>query len=223
MDKSFSIIRQSLIEWYPVNEKDKTLLINKGDSTLDELLGKKSQLTTVDDYDSLKKADTDYDIILLYDLYGFCIENDVAVKDMIATVSEHRGDNGTILLAMENKLGMRYFAGCDEEQKGGFFTGIEDYSSWECTIRPLSKHEVEDILRELKLCNYKFYYPYPDYKYPTIIYSDECLPKEGELSRNIRNLDKDRYVMFDERRAFDSVIKAGLFKEFSNSYLVVIN
>ena len=70
--------------------------------------------------------------------------------------------------------------------------------------------------------DYKFYYPYPDYKYPTMLFTDECLPKEGELFRNIRNIDRDRYVMFDEKKAFDSVIKAGLFPEFSNSYLMLI-
>ena len=31
---------------------------------------------------------------------------------------------------------------------------------------------------------------------------------------------QDRIVLFDETRAFDSIIKAGLFPEFSNSFLV---
>ena len=37
---------------------------------------------------------------------------------------------------------------------------------------------------------------------------------------NQRNFDTDRIVLFDETRAFDSIIKAGLFPEFSNSFLV---
>ena len=130
---------------------------------------------------------------------------------------------GTLFVAMENKLGMKYFAGCQEEQKGGFYVGIEDYSAWDSNIHPMSKKELEDMLGELDVRSYRFYYPYPDYKYPTIIYTDDCLPKEGELYRNIRNIDRDRYVIFDEKRAFDSVIKAGLFPEFSNSYLISIN
>lgn len=34
------------------------------------------------------------------------------------------------------------------------------------------------------------------------IYSDEYLPKTDELTMNIRNFDRDRYVMFDEEKAF---------------------
>ena len=39
---------------------------------------------------------------------------------------------------------------------------------------------------------------------------------------NIRNFDRDRYVMFDEEKAFGTVIKEGLFSEFSNSFMVTI-
>ena len=54
------------------------------------------------------------------------------------------------------------------------------------------------------------------------IYSDEYLPKVGELRDNRRNFDRERYLLFDESKAYDSIIKDGLFPIFSNSYLVVI-
>ena len=54
------------------------------------------------------------------------------------------------------------------------------------------------------------------------IYSDEYLPKTDELTMNTRNFDRDRYVMFDEEKAFGTVIKEGLFSEFSNSFMVTI-
>ena len=67
-----------------------------------------------------------------------------------------------------------------------------------------------------------FYYPYPDYKFPEVIYSDNYLPKLGELNNNIVNYDQERTVLFDETKAFNSVIKAGLFPEFCNSFLIII-
>ncbi len=70
--------------------------------------------------------------------------------------------------------------------------------------------------------DYKFYYPYPDYKLPSVIYSDEYLPKQGELNRNICNFDRDRLVLFDEGKVFDQVIKDGLFPLYSNSFFIEI-
>lgn len=223
MEDKYKVIRQSLIEWYPFKKDDKVLLINSGDSSLDELLEQRCQLSVNDDYNKLSGIKGEFDIVVMYDLYDFCIESNVKVKDMMDKLLSLKTSQGTLFMALENKLGMKYFAGCQEEQKGGFYTGIEDYSSWDSHIHPLSKKELEDIISELNVSSFRFYYPYPDYKYPTIIYTDECLPKEGELYRNIRNIDRDRYVIFDEKRAFDSVIKAGLFPEFSNSYLISIN
>ncbi len=219
------MIRQSLIEWFPINENDNVLLINASDSSLDEFLEAKCKLTSIKKHGELENAinkQTEYDTVILYDLYGFCIDSDIRVDEMIKKALLVKKKEGTLLMALENKLGMKYFAGCQEEQNGGYYVGIEDYSNWDSVIKPMSKKEIEDVLNEIGDIEYKFYYPYPDYKYPTIIYTDDCLPKEGELFRNIRNIDRDRYIMFDERRAFDSVIKAGLFPEFSNSYLISI-
>ena len=67
-----------------------------------------------------------------------------------------------------------------------------------------------------------FYYPYPDYKFMTTVYSDAYLPGRGELSNNLRNFDRDRMLLFDEKSAFDGIVEEGLFSVFSNSYLAVI-
>lgn len=225
MIDDFKMIRQSLIEWYPINSDDNMLLINGKDSAIDELMGSRCHLRIADDYKSVESLIDEskrYDVILMYDLYDFLIANNISFGDMLIKLLQLKDDKGILLLALENKLGMKYWAGCQEEQKGGVYVGIEDYSTWEGDIKPMSKKEIEELLDNIEGISYEFYYPYPDYKYPTIIYSDDCLPKEGELFRNIRNVDRERLVVFDERRAFDSVIKAGLFPEFSNSYLISI-
>lgn len=59
-----------------------------------------------------------------------------------------------------------------------------------------------------------FYYPYPDYKFMTTVYSDAYLPGRGELSNNLRNFDRDRMLLFDEKSAFDGIVEEGLFSVF---------
>ena len=55
----------------------------------------------------------------------------------------------------------------------------------------------------------------------TTLYSDRYLPKVGELSNNIRNFDRDRMLLFDEKKVFDMLIREGLFGQYSNSFLVM--
>ncbi len=218
----FNVIRRSLLEWY--DSEGEVLIINESEGFLSECFSSEGTVKNISDFSSFgemcEKADK-FDLIVMYDLYDFCIKNETPVRDMIEKLLSVKKEDGTLFLAMENKLGLKYFAGCPEEQKGEYYIGIEDYNDFGTDICPLSKKETEDILTSLGV-DYRFYYPYPDYKYPTVIFTDDCPPKEGELFRNIRNIDRDRYVMFDERHAFDSIIKAGLFPDLANSFLIAI-
>ena len=127
-------------------------------------------------------------------------------------------ENGKCYLADANRLGLRYFAGCQDEYRQGYFAGIEGYGE-EAAERCYTRKEYEAMLQEAGFTEWSCYYPYPDHKFPASIYSDAWLPKTGELNDNQRNYDKDRYQLFDERRAFDTIIKEGLFSEFANSFL----
>ena len=47
------------------------------------------------------------------------------------------------------------------------------------------------------------------------------IPKKGELKDNFCNFDRPRIQLFNEERVYDSLVDAGLFPEFSNSFLVI--
>ena len=54
------------------------------------------------------------------------------------------------------------------------------------------------------------------------IYSDKRLPQKGELKDNFCNFDRFRIQLFNESRVYDSLVDAGLFPEFSNSFLLLV-
>ncbi len=56
----------------------------------------------------------------------------------------------------------------------------------------------------------------------TCLFSDERLPKVGELSSNLQNFDRDRLLLFDEKKVFDTIIQEGQFPLFSNSYMLLL-
>ena len=139
--------------------------------------------------------------------------------DILKRVLRHLKKDGYLIIAIENQLGLKYFAGCKEDHTGGFFDGIEGYRETE-GVRTFSRDALKTLLEE---SGYKsrFYYPYPDYKLPHTIYSDDRLPGPGELNTNMRNFDADRIVTFDESRVFDTLIENGKFTDFANSFLVM--
>lgn len=127
--------------------------------------------------------------------------------------------NGKVLIAIENQLGLKYFAGCREDHVGKYFEGIEGYTTTN-SVKTFSKKVLKEIIEGSGYENIQFAYPYPDYKLPTTIYTDDFLPVKGELVNNLRNFDADRMVFFDETKVWDTMIEAGLFHEFSNSFFV---
>lgn len=128
---------------------------------------------------------------------------------------------GRIIIAIENKYGLKYFAGCKEDHLGTYFSGIENYADGG-GVRTFSRQGLERIFQNCGVSEYHFYYPYPDYKFMISLYSDHYLPRKGELCDNLRNFDNDRMVLFDEKNAFDGLVSDGLFPVFANSYVAVI-
>ena len=68
----------------------------------------------------------------------------------------------------------------------------------------------------------KWYFPFPDYKLPMTIYSEERLPVKGELNRMETNFDRLRLQLFQESPVYDSLLDNDLFPQFSNSFLLLI-
>ncbi len=170
------------------------------------------------------KLERDYDFICLTGVFEYgqsYIGGDAPYEDYLKLLLGHLAPGGRILIAIENKYGLKYFAGCKEDHLGTYFSGIENYPGGE-RVRTFGRNGLERIFQSCGVKEYHFYYPYPDYKFMKMLYSDEYLPGKGELAYNIRNFDRDRMLLFDEKRAFDGLTEEGLFPLFSNSYLAVI-
>ncbi|MEW3562678.1 class I SAM-dependent methyltransferase, partial [Enterococcus avium] len=75
-------------------------------------------------------------------------------------------------------------------------------------------------LEEL-LAGGSFYYPMPDYKLPSVIYSDRYLPKKGDLTGMPALYDYPEYLLMDVGAAYDAVCEDGQFENFANSFLVI--
>lgn len=245
-----SSIRENIIDWIPFTKQDKVLEIGSGCGAITGALsGKAGSVTCVElskkrsminayrnmdcenvtihvgnfkDIEPTLPCDFDYICLIGVFEYGQSyMGTENPYEDFLCIVRKHLKENGRILIAIENKLGMKYFAGCREDHLGSYFSGIENYADGG-GVRTFSRRGLERIFKNCGINQYHFYYPYPDYKLMTTLYSDVYLPGKGELCNNLRNFDRDRMLLFNEKNAFDGVVEDGYFPIFSNSYLVVL-
>lgn len=245
----FSSIRTNIMSWMPITKDMKVLEIGSGCGAITGTIAQKAGSVTcvelsrkrslINAYrnrekdnieirlgnfeDVEKKLDTDYDMITLIGVFEYAqgyISSADPYHDFLSIILRHLKPGGQLVMAIENRLGMKYFAGATEDHSGQYFEGMEGYSDTS-RARTFAKPELEEILSGCGLSDYTFYYPYPDYKFPMSVYSDYYLPKRGELRTNLANFDRERLILFDETQAFDSLVDSGLFPLFANSFLVV--
>ncbi len=131
-------------------------------------------------------------------------------------LKQHLKPDGHLVLAADNRFGLKYWAGAKEPHTGQYFDSLEGRGT------SFTKKELETILAGSGFAEYEFYYPYPERWFPMSLYSDQWLPKKGELNQNLRNFEGERMVLFDEEQVFDQLIADGRFPEFSNTYLLIV-
>lgn len=244
-----SDIRGNIVDWIPFTKEDKILEIGSGCGAITGTLARKAgkvdcielsrarSLINAERYKSFDNIDIKvgnfqdientltekYDYITLIGVLEYAasyISSEHPYEEFLKIIKNHLKDGGKIITAIENKYGLKYWAGCKEDHLGTYYSGIEGYVGVD-SVRTFSKKGLEKLFEECGMTDIKFYYPYPDYKLPLELYSDEYLPKLGSLTNNFRNFDSERMIVFDESKVFDNLIADGMFDIFSNSFLVI--
>lgn len=246
----FSPLRTNIIDWIPFKKTDKVLEIGAGCGAITGALAKRAGSVTCVDLSKKRSMvnayrnrnaenitimvgnfkdiephlDKDFDYVLLIGVFEYgqaYIGGAAPYENFMRICNCHRKFDGRLIIAIENKFGLKYWAGCREDHLGTYFSGLEGYHLGGAA-RTFTRHGLEKILDKVGIHEYAFYYPYPDYKFATTIYSDKYLPKKGELSNNLRNFDRERVLVFDEKQVFDEILDEDEFPLFANSYLLVV-
>lgn len=242
-----SDIRENLLEWYPFKKGADLLEVGAGCGALTGLFSRRVRTVTCIELSEKRSIinaernkdrnnieikignfedivlDKKYDYITLIGVWeyaGLYVSGDESYVSMIKKVKEYLKPDGKIIVAIENKMGMKYFNGAVEDHTAQMYSGINDYVG-EKKVRTFSKPEIESILKEAEIDNTVFYYPLADYKIPDVIYSDSIFPKAGEVRYYKKEYSDCRVYNFYDATAFDQVCNDGMFDYFSNSFLFI--
>lgn len=241
----FSHLRQNVLNWYNFDENASILEVGGGLGAITGLLCEKcSDVTVVElskrrsqinferhkQYDNLEiivgdindiSFDKKFDYITLIGVleYAACFSD--AENPYQATLNNLKKllkPNGKIIIAIENRLGIKYFSGASEDHVGQYFEGINGYPA-SSSIKTFSKRELTKILNSCELSS-KFYYALPDYKFVDTLYSDKALdmftPSDFfELTKS-----NERVRLFDENTVLAELSKSHIADNFMNSFIV---
>lgn len=240
-----SSIRENILNWYPFSKEESAIEIGAGCGAITGVLCRKlGEVVSVDlskrrskinyerhkNYENLEiiignfndiVLEKQYDYVILNGVFEYAIsftESDSPYNDFLRHISRFLKPNGKFLIAIENRLGLKYFNGAKEDHTGNYFLGLNNYVGNQ-SVRTFSKKEITELLEEEGYKYSRFYYPYPDYKFPNEIFTDETI-NMNQYGRPYINIEDDRYWLFDEYEVGKTLIKEDIRNIFANSFLV---
>lgn len=239
----FSEIRTNIIKWYPFNQHTKVLEIGANYGELTQELVKRCENVTALEFTKIKaeciskrlediknlniilttdlkrtKIDDKFDYITLIGISEYAeklgFEN---LSQMLKWSYDHLTENGKILCAIDNEFGVKYLAGSTKSKEEVPFANYKQYVKKDYKL--YGKTQLEDMLIDNNLKNYKFYYPVPNYNLTHLIYTDKYLPRQGNYDIYYR---EDEEILFNEQTMLNEAIKNRKFDFLTNSFLIEI-
>lgn len=134
-------------------------------------------------------------------------------------------DDGLLLLAIENSLGLKYWNGAREDHSGRVHESIEGYPDLR-TASAFNARQLERMARQAGFDATELLLPFPDYKLPRVVLDGGVDHEELGLHNWVDTLTTDRgfddrVQHFSERLALREVVRAGLLRDLANSFLLL--
>lgn len=242
---------QNILNWYKFNQDDEILEIggNLGELTSRFCQNVKS-VTTIEpnsinaeeiskkceNYNNLEiiknnfkniELEKQYDKIILIGITSRIKEifgENISLEQIIKKLEKNLKQNGKFIIAIDNKFGLRYFAGNPENVLNKKFISLIGYNNEQEKIETFTKKKLENILKKLGY-NYNFYYPLPDYKMPDVIFSDKQLPQYNSVDKYNPYYTEKSTIIINEIDVFREILKDNpeMFEFFTNSFLIEIS
>ena len=237
--------RENILNWYPFQKDADLLEIGAGCGAISGMLCERVNTVTAVELSKRRAAINytrnkektnleiwvgnlndmqfphQYDYVVLNGVLEYAMsftEGKTPYRSFLNYILSFLKPEGVVLIAIENRLGLKYFAGAPEDHTDSFYLGLNEYSGND-SVRTFSKGELSGLLDECGLTEKRFYYPYPDYKFPNEIFTDETIGTCG-YGKDYYNFAENRMLLFDEAAVAESIAKEPAAGVFANSFLV---
>ena len=168
-----------------------------------------------------------FDLILVIGVLEYATNHPAAPAGFLKKLSQLLNPDGSIVIAIENQMGLAYWMGANEDHLNEPWVGLEGYVSTS-TVKTFSKPVLSSLLTDAGFKHQNWLYPFPDYKLPLTILSDRAYMENDrvDLIDQLVGTPVDRsrsgvLPFFDTRALHRQVIESDMGQDMSNSFLVV--
>ena len=211
----------NILNWYPFEKNQRVLEIANEIEKLTEMLRKKCNIVkSIKQLSELDYIEEKFDIVTMIGINEY---QKIDLENLVIRLEKVLNPDGKILIAVDNKFGLRFWAGNPEKILNQKFTSLIGYNNETLKTETYTKKYIENILKGIGY-NTRFYYPLPDYKLPNVIFTDEQLPEYNSIDKyNPYFLEKSD-ILFNEIDVFREILKTNkeMFTFFANSFLIEI-
>lgn len=175
----------------------------------------------------------EYDVVTLIGvleyarLYFPAREGVDPVDALLARARQFLKPQGVLIVAIENQLGLKYFSGYAEDHTSQLMQGIEDRYSMDGVVT-FGRVELSQRLQASGFAEQRWWFPFPDYKLPTLLLSENLLTQDSAIdiapllsSALAADAQHPELSLFSLELASQAISRNRLFGELSNSFLVI--
>lgn len=194
----------------------------------------KARIRDLDNVQVCSDSFTDFQCDTLFDLITFIgvleyspsfFIGDNPVLQALQKAYNKLEPDGSLVIAIENQLGLKYFNGAAEDHTGKAFKGINNLYP-PGTAQTFGRKDLHEILSQAGFENIEFIYPFPDYKLPQLLLREESFESSdfdlsyllGQYPAQDYGFDSDK--LFMESRVWNLAAKNNLVRDLANSFLI---
>ncbi len=246
---SMKNIKENLLNWYPFKENATILQIGGSNEELTNYLCNICKKVTIIEFSKEKanailnkeeeqknleiivgnlediKLEEKFDYIIMIGTLEYANiimrNKKQAEYELINYCKNRLNFDGTILIAVDNKMGVKYLAGGKSKHCEKVYDSIKNRFS---NGKLFSKRELDELIEKVGIKNKRYYYPLPNYEMPNLIISEETLVKSTDSKLNYNSVyEEGSLVVQDEIKLLKQFINNNEFEEYTNSYLIELS
>lgn len=179
-------------------------------------------------FDQFQCGDYRFDVITFIGVLEYAAlftEGEEPAVSMLSRVRELLKPDGKLILAIENQLGLKYFAGAAEDHTGEPMLGVEGRYT-DKGPRTFGRKVLGKLLERAGFTNQQWMAPFPDYKLPISIVTEQGLNCDDFDSAALawQSVHHDpqlpAQLVFAPELVWQEVAANGLTLDLANSFLV---
>jgi len=183
-------------------------------------------------FNDMRLPEANYDLVFLVGVAEYAArfmdnssQHDRPIVSFLKKAASALKPGGKLIIAIENRVGLKYMLGAHEDHYARRFLGINNYFG-KTDINTYTLSEWQGIFEKTGLRAGATYLPFPDYKVPTVLLSDQFATENTNVFCHLEGVDSRDYIerfdpMVRESLLWQAISSGKSVDRFANSFLFI--